>query len=323
MTAPIALTCGDPAGIGPEIAVVARRVLGASVPFFWIGDPRHLPQGTEFATISHPLEAATVAAGALPVLAHGFAGGARAGTPDPALAQGVIDVIARAVSLVQAGDASAVCTGPISKKVLKDGAGFAYPGHTEFLAHLGGVERVVMMLACPALRVVPATIHIALSEVPTALTPAVLEDTLRITRAGLQRDLGIAAPRIAVAGLNPHAGEGGVMGHEEIDWIIPLLDRMRAEGFDLRGPMPPDTMFHAAARAGYDVAVCMYHDQALIPIKTIDFDGGVNVTLGLPFIRTSPDHGTAFDIAGKGIANPSSLVAALRMAQQMALARSH
>lgn len=321
MTAPVALTCGDPAGIGPEIAVSARRMLGREVPFFWIGDPQHLPQGTEYSEIIDPSQVGAVAESALPVLAHGFRRGVTPGAPDIALAQGVIDVISRAVGLVQEGQASAICTAPISKKVLKDGAGFAFPGHTEFLAHLGGVGRVVMMLACPSLRVVPATIHVALSEVPRLLTPETLEETIRITAAGLRRDLGIMAPRIAVAGLNPHAGEGGVMGREEIDWIIPLVERMRGQGFDLRGPMPPDTMFHAKARAGYDVAVCMYHDQALIPIKTIDFDGGVNVTLGLPFIRTSPDHGTAFDIAGKGIANPSSLVAALRMAQQMARAR--
>ena len=317
----VALTCGDPAGIGAEIALAARARLGDEVPFFWIGDPSHLPQGAAFQVIAAPDEAVSVAAGRMAVLAHDFPRPALPGQPDPANAQGVIDVIARAVALVQGGQASAVCTLPINKKVLKDGAGFAFPGHTEFLAHLGGVGRVVMMLACPALRVVPATIHIALSEVPRVLTPELLEETIRITVAGLRRDFGIAAPRVAVAGLNPHAGEGGAMGREEIDWIAPLLERLRAGGFDLRGPMPPDTMFHAAARARYDVAVCMYHDQALIPIKTVDFDGGVNVTLGLPFIRTSPDHGTAYDIAGRGIANPSSLVAALKMAQQMAAAR--
>ncbi|MBC2835391.1 4-hydroxythreonine-4-phosphate dehydrogenase PdxA [Paragemmobacter straminiformis] len=321
MTAPVVLTCGDPAGIGPEIAVSARHVLGGEVPFFWLGDPRHLPAGTPLTLIDSPHEAAEVAADRLPVLAHPFLHEVKAGAPDPSLAQDVIDVIARGVDLVRTGAASAICTAPISKKVLKDGAGFAYPGHTEFLAHLGGVGRVVMMLACPALRVVPTTIHIALSDVPRQLTPELLEETIRITHAGLRRDLGINGARIAVAGLNPHAGEGGLMGREELDWIAPLVERMRGEGFDLRGPMPPDTMFHAAARAGYDVAVCMYHDQALIPIKTLDFDGGVNVTLGLPFIRTSPDHGTAFDIAGKGVAKPTSLVAALRMAQQMAKAR--
>ena len=249
------------------------------------------------------------------------AGPAQPGQPDPAHAAYVIAVIARAVGLVQSGAASAICTAPIHKKALKDGAGFAFPGHTEFLAHLAGVGRVVMMLACPGLRVVPATIHIPLAEVPHALTARLLEDTIRLTRAGLIRDFGIAAPRLAVAGLNPHAGEGGAMGREEIDLIIPVLDRLRAEGFLLDGPKSADTMFHAAARSRYDAAIAMYHDQALIPVKTIDFAGGVNVTLGLPFIRTSPDHGTAFDIAGQGRADASSLIAALSMAADMAAAR--
>ena len=319
---PIALSCGDPSGIGTELAVQARQALGSVVPFFWIGDPGHLPDGTPHAVIDRPEQALQVPGKMLPVLAHPFPYPAPPGQPDLRNAAGVVAVLERAVALVQAGEASALCTLPISKKVLKDGAGFAFPGHTEFLAHLAGVDRVVMMLACPELRVVPATIHIPLSEVPHALTPDLLEETIRITEAGLIRDCGIARPRIAVAGLNPHAGEGGVMGQEEIDWIGPLITRMAAEGMAITGPMPPDTMFHKAARARYDVAVCMYHDQALIPIKTVDFDGGVNVTLGLPFIRTSPDHGTAFDIAGQGIANPSSLVAALRMAQEMAAART-
>ena len=231
------------------------------------------------------------------------------------------EVIARAVDYVMKGQASAICTAPIAKKVLKDGAGFSHPGHTEFLAYLARVETVVMMLASPLLRVVPATIHIPLSEVPGALTEGLLDATIRITRAGLVRDFGIAEPRIAVAGLNPHAGEGGAMGQEEERMMKPLLARLRAEGLDVTGPWPADTMFHAGARAGYDVAVCAYHDQALIPIKTIDFAGGVNVTLGLPFVRTSPDHGTAYDIAGKGVADPSSLIAALRMAREMAAAR--
>jgi 4-hydroxythreonine-4-phosphate dehydrogenase len=320
-TLPIALTCGDPAGIGAEIAVKARAALGTELAFFWIGDPAHLPHSAAFSVISDADQAASVPADQLPVLAHPFPRPAMPGQPDPGNAQAIIDVIARAVGLAQDGAAAAVCTLPINKKVLYDGAGFAFPGHTEFLAHLGGVERVVMMLACPELRVVPATIHIPLADVPRALTPDLLERTIRITDAGLRRDFGMSRPRIAVAGLNPHAGESGAMGREEVQWIAPLIARMTAEGFDLRGPMPPDTMFHKAARARYDVAVCMYHDQALIPIKTVDFDGGVNVTLGLPFIRTSPDHGTAYDIAGKGVASATSLVAALRMAQQMAVAR--
>ena len=323
MTPPVvALTCGEPAGIGAELAVKARAVLRADVPFVWIGDPAHLPPGTPWAEVAAPAEALAVAPGTLPVLVHRFAGGpAVPGRPDPAHAQGVIEVIARAVALVQAGAASAVCTLPIHKQALQQGAGFAFPGHTEYLAHLAGGVDVVMCLASETLKVVPATIHIPLAEVPRALTPALLERTIRLTDQGMRRDFGLAAPRIVVAGLNPHAGEGGAMGHEERAWMAPLVARLAAEGLDLRGPLPADTLFHARARAGYDVAVCAYHDQALIPIKTLAFDEGVNVTLGLPFVRTSPDHGTAFDIAGRGVARPESVVAALRMAQGMAAAR--
>jgi 4-hydroxythreonine-4-phosphate dehydrogenase len=313
---PIALSCGEPSGIGPEIAARAWEALGRDCPFFWIGDPRHLPSGTQVQLISTPAEAAD--AEALPVLKLEFAAGAVPGQPDPRNADGVIRSIEQAAALVQSGQASAVCTAPIHKKALIDGAGFAYPGHTEFLASLAGADQVVMMLASPQLRVVPATIHIALSSVPAVLTPSLLRETIAITCSGLTRQFGIPSPRIAVAGLNPHAGEGGAMGSEELDWIADLLGDMRGEGYDISGPLPADTMFHAAARARYDAAVCMYHDQALIPIKTLDFDRGVNVTLGLPFIRTSPDHGTAFDIAGKGIANPSSLIEALKLAQSMA-----
>ena len=323
MTAAIALTCGEPAGVGPELAVAARQALGDSLPLFWIGDPRHLPKGADFTIIDSPALAAKVAPRSLPVLRHDFASKAQFGQPQPEHAKDVIAVIERAVALVQSGQAGGVCTAPIHKKALKDGAGFAFPGHTEFLAHLAGGVPVVMMLASPLLRVVPVTIHIALADVAQALTPALLEQTLRITQAGLQRDFGLKHPRIAVAGLNPHAGEGGAMGHEEIALIAPVLDRLRAQGMDLIGPASADTLFHARARAGYDVAVCMYHDQALIPIKTLDFDGGVNVTLGLPFVRTSPDHGTAFDIAGKGLAKPDSLIAALRLAAEMAQARAN
>jgi 4-hydroxythreonine-4-phosphate dehydrogenase len=322
MTAPVALSCGDPAGVGPEIAVAAWRALGPDLPFLWIGDPRHLPPGTPVAELGDPAEAAEAARSALPVLPLPFAAPAVPGQPDLRNAAGVVAAIARAVALVQAGAAGAVCTAPIAKKVLVDGAGFAHPGHTEFLASLAGVDRVVMMLACPDLRVVPATIHIPLAEVPRALTRELLEATLRITAAALVRDFGITRPRIAVAGLNPHAGEGGMMGDEEATLVAPLLETLRAEGFDLAGPLPADTMFHPAARARYDAAVCMYHDQALIPIKTIDFAGGVNVTLGLPFVRTSPDHGTAFDIAGRGVADATSLVAALRLAGEMARRRA-
>jgi 4-hydroxythreonine-4-phosphate dehydrogenase len=315
VSAPVLLTCGDPSGIGPEIAA---KAWAAGERFVWIGDPRHLPTGTDWREVA---EGAASGEGAMAVLPLNFAAPAIPGQPDPANAAGVVAAIKRAVRLVQGGKGAAVCTAPINKKALKDGAGFAFPGHTEFLAHLAGVERVVMMLACPELRVVPATIHIPLSEVPSALTEALLEETIRITHAGLIRDFGIAAPRIAVAGLNPHAGEGGAMGVEEERMIRPLIARLQAEGLAVTGPWPADTMFHAAARKGYDAAVCTYHDQALIPIKTIDFAGGVNVTLGLPFVRTSPDHGTAYDIAGQGRADPSSLIAALWMAREMVAAR--
>ena len=318
----IAISCGEPAGIGPEIAVKAWAALRHDIPLLWIGDPAHLPVGTQVQLVGDAGAAAAVCARALPVLARDFGPGVTPGVANPAHAQGVIDAIATGVELVMRGDCTAMCTAPIHKKALIDGAGFAYPGHTEYLAALAGVPRVVMMLACDALRVVPATIHIALADVPTALTARLLTDTILITHAALRRDFGIARPRIAVAGLNPHAGEGGAMGMEEIELIGPVLDALRAEGLDLSGPLSADTMFHPAARARYDAAVCMYHDQALIPIKTLDFASGVNVTLGLPFIRTSPDHGTAFDIAGKGVADASSMIAALRMADRMAKART-
>lgn len=305
-TLPIAISCGEPAGIGPEIAVAAWKALGHDIPMLWIGDPSHLPPGT-------PTD--------FPVLAQDFGAPRTPGQPNAAHAQGVIDAIATGVRLINDGGARALCTAPIHKAALIDGADFSYPGHTEYLAALAGDVPVVMMLACDALRVVPATIHIPLAEVPNALTARLLTDTALITARALKRDFGIAAPRIAVAGLNPHAGEDGKMGQEEIEMITPTINALRAQGLNIVGPMSADTMFHAGARTGYDVALCMYHDQALIPIKTLDFSGGVNVTLGLPFIRTSPDHGTAFDIAGTDQADPTSMIAAIRMAAQMAEAR--
>lgn len=312
--APVALSCGEPAGVGPELALRAWAALRDRLPFFLIGDAGHLPSDAPHVRISDPADAAAAMAHGLPVLHRDFGPPVTPGVAQAAHAQGVIDAIAEGVALVQSGQARALCTAPIHKQALAEGAGFAYPGHTEFLAALAGVERVVMMLASPALRVVPVTIHMSLAEVPAALTPELLEETIHITHAGLIQRFSLSSPRLAVAGLNPHAGEGGRMGHEEIELIAPVLDRLRGEGFDIAGPMSADTMFHEAARARYDVAICMYHDQALIPIKTLDFDRGVNVTLGLPFLRTSPDHGTAFDIAGKGIAKPTSLIAALEMA---------
>jgi 4-hydroxythreonine-4-phosphate dehydrogenase len=318
MTAPLAVSCGEPSGIGPEVAVRAWDALRDSLPFVWIGDPRHLPPGTPVVLIDAPSGAARVASEALPVLPLDFPAPTTPGHLDPANAPGVIAAIECGVALALAGEVSALCTAPIHKKALIDGAAFAFPGHTEFLAALAGADMVVMMLASDALRVVPVTIHIPLAEVPRALTPDLIEATIRITARDLDRWFGLTAPRVAVAGLNPHAGEGGAIGREEIDMIVPVLERLRAEGFDIAGPLSADTMFHAAARAGYDVAIAMYHDQALIPIKTLAFDEGVNVTLGLPFIRTSPDHGTALDIAGTGQARPDSMIAALKVAQRMA-----
>jgi 4-hydroxythreonine-4-phosphate dehydrogenase len=316
MTGALVVSCGEPAGIGPEVAAKAWEALRAAVPFAWIGDPRHLPLETPWEAVEGPEEAAGVAARALPVLARTLGEAPAPGRPEAGHARGVMDAIAEGAALALAGRAGALVTAPIHKAALAR-AGFSHPGHTEFLQALAGGPPVVMMLASDALRVVPATIHVALRDVPALLTPTLLEQAIRVTHAGLVRDFGIDRPRIAVAGLNPHAGEEGRMGTEDVEVIAPVVARLRAEGMRLSGPHPADTLFHAAARARYDAALCMYHDQALIPVKTLAFDEGVNVTLGLPFVRTSPDHGTAFDIAGQGVANPSSMIAALRMAWAM------
>ena len=310
---------GDPAGIGGEIIARAYWSGQVKTPFFCIDDPdRLMAHELSIVEITHPSEAEKAFAIGVPVMPERLAAPAIAGQPDPANAEAVINSISRAVELAMAGDAGAVVTTPINKKALYDGARFGFPGHTEFLAHLAGVKQSVMMLAAPGLRVVPATIHIALSEVPKALsTPLVLE-TARILNEALKRDFGLAAPRIAVAGLNPHAGEGGAMGYEDLSIIAPAIRQLQEEGLTIFGPLPADTMFHAEARESYDAALCMYHDQALIPVKMLDFAKGVNITLGLPFIRTSPDHGTAYDIAGTGRADPSSLIEALNAAAEMA-----
>lgn len=317
--APVVISCGEPSGIGPEVAVGAWQNLKNEVPMVWMGDPAHLPNATPFKEIANVSDAFDVVHQALPVLAHPFAEPARAGQPSPGNSQGVIDVIKACVDLVVSGEAAALCTAPIHKKALIEGAGFAYPGHTEFLQALSGEDgHAVMMIASEKLRVVPTTVHIAVQDIATALTPALLRKTITITHEAMQKQFGIIKPRIAVAGLNPHAGEGGAMGRQEIEWIEDLLEEFVANGMDIKGPLPADTMFHTQARKNYDVAIGMYHDQVLIPVKTLDFDRGVNVTLGLPFIRTSPDHGTAFDIAGKGMANPASMTEAIRLAAHMA-----
>ncbi|HUZ74350.1 MAG TPA: 4-hydroxythreonine-4-phosphate dehydrogenase PdxA [Stellaceae bacterium] len=330
MTAPLALTVGEPAGIGGEIALQAwlRRNEAAVPPFFVIDDPARLERlaaalgwPVKVARIGSPEAAGSAFAGALPVLAQEFPVPVVAGHPDPANAAAVIAAITTAVTLATARRAAAIVTNPIQKETLY-AAGFPHPGHTEFLGALAGGAQAVMMLVCPSLRVVPVTVHVPLAAALAALTTAAIVGVGRIAAAALERDFGIARPRLAVAGLNPHAGEHGTMGREEITTIAPAVAALRAEGIDATGPFPPDTMFHAAARARYDAALCMYHDQALIPLKTIDFDGGVNVTLGLPFVRTSPDHGTACDIAGRGSANPASLIAALALAARMAARRA-
>ena len=322
MTLPLAVTMGDPAGIGGELTVALRAAWDLPRPFYAIDDPARLAAlGADVIEIAEPAEATAAFPRGLPVLARPLPAPAPPGAPDPRNAAAVIGAIREGAQAALSGHAAAVVTNPINKKALKDGAAFAFPGHTELLADIAGAPRAVMMLASPALRVVPVTIHLSLREALESLTQTEIVETLRIVDAALRRDFAIAAPRLAVAGLNPHAGEGGTMGREEIETIVPALDAARAEGLDVAGPLPADTMFHAAARARYDAAVCMYHDQALIPIKTLDFDRGVNVTLGLPFIRTSPDHGTAYDIAGKGLANPTSLIEAARLAARMADAR--
>ncbi len=324
---PLALTMGEPAGIGGEITLAAWKNRDGLPPFFVIDDAgrlaalaRHLGWDLPIAVLDDPAEAPALFASALPVLHRPLAAPCRPGRLDPANGPAVMAAIEEAVRLTGTGQAGAVVTNPIHKKALYD-AGFRFPGHTEFLAALAGVDRVVMMLASPQLRVVPVTIHVALRQAIADLRAVDIVETARITARALTRDFAIAAPRLAITGLNPHAGEGGAMGREDLEIVAPAVAALRAEGIDARGPLPADTLFHARARESYDAALCMYHDQALIPIKTLDFDGGVNVTLGLPFVRTSPDHGTALDLAGRGQARPDSLMAALRLAASMAAAR--
>jgi 4-hydroxythreonine-4-phosphate dehydrogenase len=329
MMLPLALTMGEPAGIGGEIALKAWLRRGEGIPpFYVIDDPdrlaalaAHLGWSVPIRRLAAPRDASAVFAQSLPVLPVGRAPLAGPGRPDLADAALVVGAIDAAVADVQGGRAAAVVTSPINKDALYR-AGFRHPGHTEYLAELAGIEGgAVMMLAGPQLRVVPVTIHLALRQAIAQLSTAAIVHAGRLLHEALVRDFGIAAPVIACAGLNPHAGEGGALGREDIDIIMPAVTALRIAGIDVRGPLAADTMFHAAARSGYDAALCMYHDQALIPVKTIDFDGAVNVTLGLPFIRTSPDHGTAFDIAGTGAARPESLIAALRLAAAMAARR--
>ena len=332
MSLPLALTLGEPAGIGPDItlAVWQRRDELALPPFYLLADPDFLARRAQQLGLDVPLcvvepdAAAKTFATALPVVALAERVTAEPGQPDQSSGPAAIASIRRAVADVFAGRAHAVVTNPVAKAVLYR-TGFAEPGHTEFLAKLaqeatGRAAHPVMMLWSPELAVVPVTIHLPVREVPHRLTADLIVETGRIVARGLRERFGIARPRLALAGLNPHAGEDGSLGAEDAAVVAPAIERLRREGIDARGPLPADTMFHAAARRTYDAALAMYHDQALIPIKTLAFDHAVNVTLGLPFVRTSPDHGTAFDIAGSGRANPASLVAALKLAARLVAA---
>ena len=329
MSLPLALTLGEPAGIGPDItlAVWQRRDELALPPFYLLADPDFLARRAQQLGLDVPLcvvepdAAAKTFPTALPVVALAERVTAEPGQPDQSSGPAAIASIRRAVADVFAGRAHAVVTNPVAKAVLYR-TGFAEPGHTEFLAKLaqeatGRAAHPVMMLWSPELAVVPVTIHLPVREVPQRLTADLIVETGRIVARGLRERFGIARPRLALAGLNPHAGEDGSLGAEDAAVVAPAVERLRREGIDARGPLPADTMFHAAARRTYDAALAMYHDQALIPIKTLAFDHAVNVTLGLPFVRTSPDHGTAFDIAGTGRASPTSLIAALRLAARL------
>jgi len=324
--APLAVALGDPAGIGPEVVAKAwtmRRLHGLK-PFFAIGDRRSVEAvwGGPVGTISHPSAALAMFAGCLPLLQVDDPGEIVPGSPNLAGARCALDSLELAVGLARSGAAAGLVTGPVAKAQLY-AIGFRHPGQTEFIAERCGLSasNVAMMMVGPDLRTVPVTIHVPLAEVPRLLTPELIVARGRAAVKGLQRDFGIERPVVAVAGLNPHAGEGGALGREEADVIAPAIAQLVGEGIDARGPFAPDTLFHARARARYDVALCMYHDQALIPLKTLAFDEGVNVTLGLPILRTAPDHGTAFDLAGKGAASPRAMIAAIQLAGQCAGAR--
>ena len=329
MTLPLALTLGEPAGIGPDITFAAwrRRAELGLPPFYLLADPAFIARRVEGIApdtplaVVEPAAAAAAFATALPVVDIAVPVSAEPGRPDQSSAPAALAAIRRAVADVHAGVAAAIVTNPVAKNVLYR-SGFPEPGHTEYLGKLaeeatGVAVRPVMMLWSPELAVVPVTIHLALKDVIPRLSESLVVETARIVARDLRERFGIARPRLAIAGLNPHAGEDGALGDEDLTVVRPAVERLKAEGIDARGPLPADSLFHRAARASYDVALAMYHDQALIPIKTLAFDHAVNVTLGLPFVRTSPDHGTAFDIAGTGRADPASLIAALQLAARL------
>jgi 4-hydroxythreonine-4-phosphate dehydrogenase len=325
--APLAVALGDPAGIGPEVVAKCwdHRSSFNLPAFLAVGDARSLSAVWDgpIVTIDDPRDADAAFDVGLPILQIASAQVDVPGQPSVAGAHCSLDSLELAVGLARSGSASAVVTGPVSKQQLY-GIGFTHPGQTEFVAERCGVasENVAMMLAGPSLRTVPVTTHLPFALVPERLTQALIEARGRATIRGLQRHFGITDPRLAVAGLNPHAGEGGALGSEEVEIIRPAVEALLAEGFNVVGPLPADTMFHEGARSQYDAALCMYHDQALIPLKALHFDEGVNITLGLPIVRTAPDHGTAFDIAGEDRADPRAMAAAIRMAASCAAYRA-
>lgn len=321
---PLALTLGEPAGVGPDLALAlwARRAKLRVPPFLLLGDPAFLAARGRLLGLPVKIaecgaaEAISRFGSALPVLPIGIGVTAAPGTPDGSSAPAAQASIEQGVALVKTAHASALVTNPIAKSVMQR-AGFRYPGHTEFLGHLAGAARPVMLIWSEELAVVPVTVHVPIAEVPRLLTAALIVETARITAQDFARRFGVARPRIAVCGLNPHAGEQGMLGQEDENVIRPAVEQLKAEGIAASGPFSADTLFHHEARKHYDVALGMYHDQVLVPAKTLAFDRAVNVTLGLPFVRTSPDHGTAFDLAGTGKANPSSLLAALQLAARL------
>ncbi|AUW58873.1 4-hydroxythreonine-4-phosphate dehydrogenase PdxA [Sphingobium sp. SCG-1] len=318
-----AISLGDPAGVGPEIVAKAwvMREARALPCFFAVGDPASISAvwNGPLREIGSPEEVAGVFPEALPYLRVADAGPVTPGQPSVDGARAALEALEASVGLARSGSAAGIVTAPVGKTQLY-GVGFNHPGQTEFIAERCGVshDNAVMMLAGPSLRVVPITIHLAIADVPQALTIDLIRARTIATAKGLQRNFGIAKPRLVMTGLNPHAGEQGALGREEIDVIAPAIESLRAEGIDVTGPHSADGLFHARARKTYDVCLCMYHDQALIPVKTLHFDDGVNMTLGLPIIRTSPDHGTAFGIAGTNSANPGAMIAAIRMAGEAA-----
>ena len=311
---PIIITCGDPAGVGTEVAVSAWKALRDEIPLCILIDPDFLPKNINIKILDQAPLNSDVEENALTVIRHKFVENRVPGKPNPKNAEATIKVVERGVHFVKNGQCSAICTMPVSKSILKDGANFSFPGHTEYLAHLDGKNTYGMMLVNKYLRVVPATIHIPIKDITKYLTAELLEKTIKTTYQELTSRFSISNPSIWISGLNPHAGEAGTIGDEEQKFIIPVITKLQSEGYNLIGPISADTMFYGKKRRNFDAAVCMYHDQALIPIKTLDFHSSVNLTIGLSFIRTSPDHGTAFDIAGKNLANPTSTIEAIKLA---------